>query len=267
MSITIDREARPDELLAGSIRKQPPRQPVHSQLPARCHGGWCGVVWKLALVLAALGGGWSLNHSSQDSTAHAVVITETVTRATLPIMVTECGELETLTELSQMHVKVRVHESKVTKIRVGQKAEVRLEAYPNTLLHGTVVHVATLADAAASPHGLTGVKEYVSIVKIDDSPPHARLRPSTTGEVRIRAKEIPDALLVPIQALANCEGHHVVYVVGRFGTVARREVVIGDNNENSVQIIDGLSEGERVVVDAQAWSAAEANAGMRRLPP
>ena len=52
-----------------------------------------------------------------------------------------------LPDLNQMQVKVRVHESKVKKIKVGQKAEIRVNAYPNQVLHGTVKTVATLADS------------------------------------------------------------------------------------------------------------------------
>src|SRR5439155_1661571 len=51
-----------------------------------------------------------------------------------------------LPDLAQMQVKVKIHESMVKKIRVGQKAEIQLDALPDRVLHGTVLEVATLAD-------------------------------------------------------------------------------------------------------------------------
>jgi RND family efflux transporter MFP subunit len=167
--------------------------------------------------------------------------------------------LFSLPDLTQMQVKVKIHESMVKKVKADQKAEIRVDPYPDRILHGTVKSVATLADSMG-PWDERGVKEYVTIVKIDDLPLDAELKPGMTAEVRIQAKEIPDVLLVPVQAVAQNEGQHIAYVIGHKGVVDRREVEVGENNEKFVQIVSGLSEGEKVALDARARSAAEAKA-------
>jgi RND family efflux transporter MFP subunit len=160
-----------------------------------------------------------------------------------------------LPELDRMQVKVRVHESKVKKLKVDQKAEIRVEAYQNKVMHGTVKSVATLADSEyAWRRG--GVKEYETIVTIDDLPSDAALKPGMTAEVSIKVNHFSDVIRVPVQAITEIEGQHFAYVVGPAG-VERREVTVGESNEKYVQIATGMEEGERVSLDARARGAAE----------
>jgi len=163
-----------------------------------------------------------------------------------------------LPELDHMQVKVRVHESKVKKIREGQKVEIRVEALPNRVLHGTVKTVATLADMAMSWRR-GGIKEYETIVTIDDLPSDAALKPNMTAQVSIKVDQIDDVLLVPVQSVAETDGQHYAYVSGPRG-VERREVTVDKSNDKYVQIQAGLEEGERVCLDARKRAAEEAKA-------
>jgi RND family efflux transporter MFP subunit len=170
-----------------------------------------------------------------------------------------------LPELDHMQVKVRVHESKVKKIRQGQKAEIRVEALPNRVLHGTVKSVATLADMTMSWRR-GGIKEYETIVTIDDLPSDAALKPNMTAEVSIKVDQLNDVLLVPVQAVAELEGQHYAYVA-KSGTVERREVSVDKSNDKYVEITSGLDEGESVCLDARKRAAEEAKAmGLKEGP-
>src|SRR5207237_8957000 len=104
-----------------------------------------------------------------------------------------------------------------------------------------------------------GVKEYLTVVQMDDLPESAGLKPGMTGEVKVLVSKLPDVYVAPVQAVAEREGKHLAYVVGPAG-VERREVTVGENNEKFVAIQDGLAEGERVALDARARVAAEAKA-------
>ena len=170
-----------------------------------------------------------------------------------------------LPELDRMQVKVRVHESKVKKIKVGQKAEVRVEAYPKRVLHGSVKSVATLADSEYSWRR-GGVKEYETIVTIDDLPEDAALKPGMTAEVGIKVNHLSDVIRVPVQSVTEIEGRHFAYVKGARG-VERREVEVGESNEKYVEITSGLAEGEQVCLDARARGAAEAGARPKEPEP
>jgi RND family efflux transporter MFP subunit len=171
-----------------------------------------------------------------------------------------------LPELDHMQVKVRIHESKVKKIKKDQKAEIRVEALPNQVLHGTVKSVAILSDSEMSWRR-GGVKEYETIVTIDDLPSDAALLPNMSAEVSIKTKHLSDVLLVPVQAVTEIEGQYYAYVPTH-GSIEQRPVSVGDGNEKYVQITEGLEEGEAVCLDARARGAAESkNAKPKEVPP
>jgi RND family efflux transporter MFP subunit len=159
-----------------------------------------------------------------------------------------------LPDLSKMKVKMKVHESVVKKVKVDLTATMKVGALPNQLLHGMVISVAALAQGDDWRGG--GVKEYETYVSVDDLPKDAGLRPGMSADVKILIKVVPGALTVPIQGVTEANGQHVCYVMA--GTnVERREVKIGEGNEQLVQILEGLSEGERVALDARSRAAAE----------
>ncbi len=158
--------------------------------------------------------------------------------------------LFSLPDLTQMQAKVKIHESSVKKVKIGQETEIRVDAYPDAVLHGTVESVATLAENRGY-WDQRGVKEYESIVKIRDIPDAAGLRPGMTAEIKILVNHLSDVLLVPMQAVAEKDGEHICFVVQGKST-ERRRVSVGENNEKFVEIRGGLDEGEHVALDARA---------------
>jgi HlyD family secretion protein len=170
-----------------------------------------------------------------------------------------------LPEMEHMQVKVKIHEARIKKIQVGQKAEIRVEASSSLVLHGTVTSVATLA-ASDVPWMSGGVKEYETIVQIDDLPADAGLKPGFSAAVSISVSRLSSVLTVPVQGVTQRGGTHFAYVATIHG-VERREITVGENNEKFVEVRDGLDEGESVVLDARARSAAEAQAGEEESKP
>jgi RND family efflux transporter MFP subunit len=160
----------------------------------------------------------------------------------------------TLPDMSKMQVKVQVHESLVKKVKAGQKAEIRIDAFPNLVLRGTVQSVAQIADSNRSFLS-GGAKEYTTVVTIDAMPAED-LRPGMTAEVKILVRTIPATLVVPTQCIVSRKGQHYAYVdTGR--EIVRRGVTLGDTNERMVEVLSGLKEGERVAQDAKARADAE----------
>lgn len=147
----------------------------------------------------------------------------------------------TIPEVNRMQVEASVSESEVHRVRAGQPAEVRLEAFPDLTLTGSVTRVGTLASAStARPFD---DKRFDLIITLD--PTNAELRP----EMSIRADVIvgtrTNVLMVPVTAVFNNQGMRVVYVSSATGTEVRR-VEIGESNDRMVEIVAGLREGERV---------------------
>ena len=146
-----------------------------------------------------------------------------------------------LPDMTKMQVKVNIHESLIKKIKVGQKAEIRIESFPNIVFEGTVKSVSQLADSTR-PWLTGGVKQYPTIVKLDDLKSQ-ELKPGMTAEAKVLVGELDDVLVVPVQAVAEHKGEFFAFVE-KTGQVKRQKVKIGENNETHVQILDGLAEGE-----------------------
>lgn len=162
-----------------------------------------------------------------------------------------------LPDLSKMRVKMKVHESVVKKVRPGQPVTMTLDALPGRVLNGKVVKIATLAQSDGWRGG--GVKQYETEVSIDDLPADGGLKPGMTAEVKILINTLADAITIPVQAVTEYDGKHVVYLVNG-SKIERREVQVGETNETLIQVTDGLDEGETVALDARARAAADLKA-------
>jgi RND family efflux transporter MFP subunit len=159
-----------------------------------------------------------------------------------------------LPDMTNMQVKVNIHESLVKKVKVGQKAEIRVDAFPSMVLRGTVKTVSQLADSNQSFLS-GGAKTYPTVVTIDLMPEES-LRPGMNAEVKILVRTIPSALVVPVQCVVAHKGKHYAYVDDG-NAVARREVKIGDTDQKLVEVLSGLKPGDLVAQDAQTRATEE----------
>ncbi len=160
-----------------------------------------------------------------------------------------------LPDMSKMQIVVNVHESLIKKVKAGQDAEIRIDAFPALVLAGKVKSVSQLADSNRSWMS-GGAKVYKTIVTIEKMP-EEDLRPGMNAEVKVLVNTIKNALIVPMQAVAERKGVHYAFVITGVNQVERRTVEVGETSEKHVQVVKGLSEGERVALDARARVEAE----------
>lgn len=155
-----------------------------------------------------------------------------------------------LPDMSSMQVEVNVHESVVKKVKADQKAIIRVDAFPNLTIQGTVKKVSPLA-SSSNYWSSGGVKEYTTYVTVDEMP-EAELRPGMTAEVEIQVGKYPDVLLVPVQSVTQKGRSHFVFVeqTGDKSYVAK-EIEVGESNSKYVEIKAGLAEGDIVALDAR----------------
>ena len=147
-----------------------------------------------------------------------------------------------LPDISRMVVETQVRETDIHKVEKNQNVTVRVDAYPDLRLGGKVTLVGTLAREEKERRG---AKFFSVRVQIDESEP--RLRPGMTARVDIEVSERERALYVPLEAVFEREGRHIVYVAGRRRATAR-EVVLGPSNRDFVVVERGLVAGERVLL-------------------
>ena len=162
-------------------------------------------------------------------------------------MVRERQVIIRLPDPKRMQVKAKINEARVSMVAPGQRATIRMDAFPDLELTGTVEKVSEYP--APTNFFNPNVKEYETIIKIDQSPPG--LRPGLTAEVKILIERIEDAIHVPVQSVFEHAGRHWCIVRGEGGRGwAAREVEVGSTNDKTVVIRKGLEVGEEIVLNA-----------------
>ena len=149
----------------------------------------------------------------------------------------------TIPEVNRMLVETAVGETEVHRVRAGQPAVVRVEAFPDLHLAGTVTRVGALASAsAARPFD---DKRFDLIITLD--PTDAELRPEMTIRADVTVGVRRGVLLLPVTAIFNKDGRHVVYL-DAFSGPEVRGVEIGEANDRMVEVVGGVREGDRVTL-------------------
>ena len=154
-----------------------------------------------------------------------------------------------LPDLAKMEVKTLLHESIVEKVRDGMRTKIRIEGLPNDHIEGHVVSVAALP----TQNFFSEVTYYVGQIKLDNIP--RGLLPGMTAEVEISTVHRPDVLTIPSQAMTVEDGLEVCYVTDGNNGLERREVKLGQASQDRLEVTEGLSEGEQVVLDPSSIDA------------
>jgi len=167
----------------------------------------------------------------------------------------------TIPDMTKMSVNVKIHESYIKKVKKGQKARITVDAYPDKTLTGEVTKVGVLPDSQRSWMN-PDLKVYATTITIDGT--HEWAKPGMSTKVEIMVNRLEDVLQIPVQAVSASEGKQVCYIAGGFKP-ERREVEIGEFNDEFIEIKSGLKEGERVLLSTPA--GVEAGGGTKETEP
>ena len=163
-----------------------------------------------------------------------------------------------LPDLDQMKVDARIHESRISRISVGQPVEIFIDAVTNVTFHGVLEAVSSVPVPGNWPN--TDLKEYEASIRITDSKALVRkLKPGMTAEVRIIVDDRQeDVLQVPVQSVLSIADKYFAYVVAK-SEAERRELNVGDANDEYMEILDGVASGDRVVMNPRTHFSREIN--------
>jgi HlyD family secretion protein len=153
-------------------------------------------------------------------------------------------ELIKLPDTSRMKVTIKVHESHVGLVQVGQPAFVKLDSMPDQRFQGVVEKVALLPDSQ-SRFGNPNLKVYNTEVVITD--PLPGVKPGVSAQAEIMITNISNALSVPLQAVTTLKGRQVVYAQQGSGHTPV-PVQVGMFNTKFIEITTGIKEGDRVLL-------------------
>lgn len=120
----------------------------------------------------------------------------------------EGSNLMTISDMSVVTTEVKVDETDITNVRVGQPAEVRIDAIPEKVFKGHVTEVGVLAILRSSGQAATSqttantqeARDFKVVITLDEPP--ETLRPGLSATAKIQTAQKKNALTIPIQALA-----------------------------------------------------------------
>ncbi|RJT03072.1 macrolide transporter subunit MacA [Klebsiella pneumoniae] len=156
----------------------------------------------------------------------------------------------TLADLSTMLVKAQVSEADVIHLRPGQKAWFTVLGDPLTRYEGK------LKDILPTPEKVNDAIFYYARFEVPN--PQGILRLDMTAQVHIQLAEVKNVITIPLSALGDAVGDNRYHVrLLRTGEVKEREVIIGARNDTDVAVVQGLEEGDEVIVGESASGAAK----------
>jgi RND family efflux transporter MFP subunit len=152
----------------------------------------------------------------------------------------------TIVDMSSLEIEVDVNESYINRVKPGQKVEAMLDAYPDWRIPSRVITTVPTADRQKAT-----VRVRIAFEKLDP-----RILPDMGVKVSfLREEETPRAaaaaptVSVPKAAVKTDNGNTIVFVL-KDDRVERRAVRAGLETGDEVEVLSGLTPGERVVVDA-----------------
>lgn len=148
----------------------------------------------------------------------------------------------TVIDMTALILDIRLSEFDVVKVQPGQKVDVYVDAAGSQPVEGVVEWVSPSTDPRSQAYGVR--------IKIDNSP--GKLRPGMFARAGLVLDKKENAVVVPKRAIVRQGDKAYVFVI-KGGSVERREVQVGMDDGERIEVISGLKSGEQVVVKGQAY--------------
>lgn len=145
-----------------------------------------------------------------------------------------------LIHTATLKVVAHVLEKDIPLIKTGMKATLTTESFPGKVFEGKIVRLNSALDPAT--------RTLQAEIEIPN--PLRMLKPSMFARIELVLLEKPRALLVPRYAILMSNGSKSVFVLEGNQAIQRR-VVTGYEQDQYVEIVEGIREGERVIVKGQ----------------
>jgi membrane fusion protein (multidrug efflux system) len=153
--------------------------------------------------------------------------------------VTPGTRLFRISDFTPLLCRVEVPEKDLPRVRVGQTAHLEVEAYPGERFPASVARLRPTVDPATGTFTVT--------LEVEGK---GKLRPGLFASVYLETQTREDVLVIPREALVLDSLGDTVYVMAN-GVAERREVRLGVRDADSVEVLEGLAEGEQLIVLGQ----------------
>ncbi|WP_256003736.1 MULTISPECIES: efflux RND transporter periplasmic adaptor subunit [Pedobacter] len=152
------------------------------------------------------------------------------------------SQLFELVDVSKLKLKVNVSESQVANLKVGDKVEIKSSVFPNDNFSGRVSFIAPKADASLN---------FPIEIEVDNAGKNT-LKAGMYGTAVFKFPKQAPTILVPRTSFAGSVSSNEVFVLDKGSNTSKvRKVVSGRILGDNVEILDGLNEGETVIISGQ----------------
>jgi HlyD family secretion protein len=182
----------------------------------------------------------------------------------------DAATLLTISDMSVLETRVKVDETDVARIHIGDPAVVQIDAFPDTTFTGKVTKISNSSVAGTTTASTDQAVDYQVTIQLLNPPPDTR--PDFSATAKIVTANATKVLSVPIIALTVRENEAIlagdtatglgkakptkdigkkdvegVFVVGKDNKVTFRPVKVGIAGEKHFEVLSGLKGGERIV--------------------
>jgi multidrug efflux pump subunit AcrA (membrane-fusion protein) len=147
-----------------------------------------------------------------------------------------------LLQTDPVYLVVKISEIYIPSVTVGMPVEVQIDALASLNFTGKVAEINPKAEESG--------RSFITKILVEN--PQGELRPGLFGRAQITVEKITGGLVVPTDAIQEEGETKFVWLVDENQTCQQREVTLGATFQESVQVVSGLNEGDRVITLAQS---------------
>lgn len=169
-------------------------------------------------------------------------------------VVREGQAIFSLPEPTKLRVKARINESRISFIESGMPVVVKIDAFPDRPLKGTVGEIVPISTRGGGPFSDT--KIYSAMIHLDEA--FDELRPGLSAEVVMQVKTRADVIRIPVESV-RWQGLQVFAAITRDQgiTFSWQPLKLGLTNETNAEVLDGLNPGDVVIADPSEFPKPE----------
>jgi Cu(I)/Ag(I) efflux system membrane fusion protein len=160
------------------------------------------------------------------------------------------SSLYTIADLSKVWVLADVYEYELSWLALGQTASVELSYLQGQSMEGELTYIAPFLDP----------KTRTAEVRLELDNSDGKLKPEMFGNAVIAGTPHPDALAIPTEAVIRSGTRNIAVVSLGEGRFEPRDIQLGlDTGDGWLEVLDGLQEGEDIVISSQFLIDSESN--------
>jgi HlyD family secretion protein len=184
--------------------------------------------------------------------------------------------LLTVADMSQINAEIKVDETDIADVRVGQKAKVKVDALGEVEIEGEVIEKGASAitrsgQTISSTSNTQEAKDFLVKIKLNPTPEiGAKLKPGMSSTAVITTATVDNVLTVPLQAIvprelpsegeqkpeetpqANGAGRKKevegIFLLGKDGRASFKPIETGIKGDQEIEVKSGVSEGDEIII-------------------